>query len=161
MASTIKAQVPGYIIERTAKRLKRAFQQTLTALKADITADQWVVLDLVRRTEGLSQRQIAQATAKDMPTVTRILDRLEDKSLVARRNDPADRRKFEIYPTAHGVRKVKNLLPYVEQFRLTHFEGLEEAEVQALLRILDKINDNITSSNISQHALSQPGKGTA
>lgn len=161
--SSLKAQIPGYVIERTARRLKRAFRKTLTAMDADITADQWVVLDLVHRSAGLSQQEIAQGTAKDKPTVTRILDRLEHKQLIARRNDPEDRRKFGIYPTPEGIGKVRELLPKVRQFRLAHFEGLDEDDMQHLLRVLDKINDNISKShhNIHNHALSQPGKDSA
>ena len=144
--STLAAQVRGYVIERTAKRLKHAFQKTLHELNADITADQWVVLDVVIRTPGMSQQEIGDATAKDRPTITRILDKLEEKDLIARRSDPEDRRKFGIHPTATGKRKVKTLLPKVERFRTAHFQGLNDKDMRDLVRILDKINANITSS---------------
>lgn len=154
MTSSLKASTPGYIIERTAKRLKRAFQQTLTALEANITADQWVVLVLIQKQPGMSQQEIGAATAKDRPTVTRIIDKLELKHLVERQPGNGDRRKFGIYPTTQGSDKVAQLMPKVEEFRLAHFEGLDDKDVQALLRIMDKINNNITSKQIVNHALS-------
>ncbi|MDX1478143.1 MAG: MarR family transcriptional regulator [Saprospiraceae bacterium] len=154
MNATFATEVRGYLIERTAKRLKRAFQQTLAEMDADITADQWVVLDVVMREEGLSQQEIGQATAKDRPTVTRILDKLERKGLLKRTTDPEDRRKFGIFSTPAGRRKVRTLLPRIEAFRLTHFDGLSNQDMRDLMRILDKINANISSSESTNHALS-------
>jgi len=154
MTSSLKAHTPGYIIERTAKRLKRAFQQTLTTLGADITVDQWVVLDLVQKQPGMSQQEIAAATAKDRPTVTRIIDKLEAKRLAERKPGNGDRRKFGIYPTTKGIEKVKQLMPKVEEFRLAHFDGLNDRDVKALVRIMDKINYNISSTQSVDHALS-------
>ncbi len=154
MTSSLKARTPGYIIERTAKRLKRAFQKTLATLEADITVDQWVVLDLIQKQPGMSQQEIGVATAKDRPTVTRIIDKLEVKQLVERQPGDGDRRKFGIYPTAQGSDKVAQLMPKVEEFRLAHFEGLDDKDVQTLLRIMDKINYNISSLQSVDHALS-------
>lgn len=153
MTQSLKAKTPGYIIEHTAKRLKRAFQQTLVAIDADITVDQWVLLDLISRKPGMSQIEISEATAKDRPTVTRILDRLEDKRLVARRGNDEDRRKFGIYPTAAGTNKVNKILPVVEQFRLNHFDGLNDTDLKDFLRIMDKINKNISATQNQDHAL--------
>lgn len=145
--------IRGYVIEHTAKRLKRAFQQTLADLNADLTADQWVVLDVVVRQEGMSQHEIGQATVKDRPTITRILDRLAEKALVERKADPHDRRKFGIHTTALGRRRIRALQPKVEAFRKTHFKGLNKQDMRELMRILDKINANISTSETTRHAL--------
>jgi len=151
MTPSLKAKTPGYVIERTAKRLKRAFQHTLVSLNADLTADQWVLLNQVYRDPGTSQQELGAATAKDKPTVTRILDKLESKKLVQRKAMKEDRRKFGIYPTPAGEQKVETLLPDVESFRMAHFEGLNDNDVRTLLRIMDKINSNITQT--TDHAL--------
>ncbi len=150
---SIKAQTPGYVIERTAKRLKWSFQQTLNALDADITADQWVLLDRICAEEGKSQQSLASETAKDKPTVTRILDRLQDKGFIERRPMADDRRSFGIYPTREGKQLVKDLLPKVQQFRVAHFQGLEDGDVATLLRIMDRINQNITALQTVDYAL--------
>lgn len=151
MTPSLKAKTPGYVIERTAKRLKRAFQQTLVSLEADLTADQWVILYQVYTEPGLSQQEVGAATAKDKPTVTRIIDKLESKKLLRRAAMKDDRRKFGIYPTSAGERKVEVLLPDVEAFRLAHFDGLNDEDIRTLLRIMDKINSNI--SQTTDHAL--------
>jgi len=112
------------------------------------------VLDLVRIKKGMSQQEIGAMTVKDRPTVTRIIDKLEVKQLVERRPIEGDRRKFGIYPTRQGADRVEQLMPRVEEFRLAHFEGLDDDDVETLLRIMDKINYNISSTQSVDHALS-------
>ena len=142
-----KSGVSGFLIERTAKQLKRAFQQTLQQINAGITADQWVVLHLLyREGDGISQYVIAERTVKDPPTVTRIIDLLGKKNLVRREQDPGDRRKLQIYLTAQGKAKVNKLIPQVMEFRLQHFEGLTEKDVNDLVRIMERITQNIHST---------------
>lgn len=133
----------GYLIERTGKELKRAFQQTLQSIDAGITADQWVILDLLNRQSGISQLEIAEKTSKDPPTVTRILDLLAKKRLVKREMDVSDRRKMKIALTAKGNDKVNHLLPRVRDFRLRYFDGLSDSDISDLIRILGHISSNI------------------
>ena len=38
--------LPGFVLERTAKRMKQFFQQQLAAAEAGITIDQWVILQV-------------------------------------------------------------------------------------------------------------------
>jgi len=143
---TRRDDLAGYYIEHTAKRLKRAFQRTLSKLDADITADQWVILHMVYSQEGLSQREIAYETSKDGPTVTRILDLMRAKRLIVRMPDRRDRRRFGVHLTAHGRATVDMLLPKVRSFRSRHFEGLSNADVQSLIGILGTINSNIKTN---------------
>ena len=71
-----KAEQSGFILERTAKRMKQHIQQQLAAAAADITVDQWILMQELEKTPGVSQLELARATFKDAPTVTRIIDLL-------------------------------------------------------------------------------------
>jgi DNA-binding MarR family transcriptional regulator len=115
----------------------------LIKIEAGITADQWVILDLIFQEPGLGQFEIAEKTSKDPPTVTRILDLLVRKRLVERTADPSDRRKYIISLTAAGKETVKRLYPKVQRFRVQHFDGLSDKDMYHLLRILKQINQNI------------------
>jgi len=139
-----KSEVSGFVLERTAKRMKQYFQQKLVLAEAEITVDQWVVLQQLDRKEGLSQLEIARATFKDAPTVTRIIDLLCRKELTRRSPDPADRRRFRIELTPDGRRKIEELLPVVKNFRHEAWQGLSDAEVDHLVATLNKIFDNLS-----------------
>ena len=109
--------MPGFTLERTAKRMKQFFQQTLTAAGTEITIDQWVVLQTLNQQNGLSQLEIARATFKDPPTITRIIDLLCHKGLTERITDPEDRRRFRIQLTDGGYQKIDEVLPIILKSR--------------------------------------------
>lgn len=137
------AETPGFIIELTAKRLKHAFQKALVNWDAGITADQWMVLNMLYEQDGISQFEIGQVASKDAPTVTRIIDLLVEKALLQRSPDPADRRRFKIHLTTAGKNKYRKLISHVRDFRLNHFNGLEDSDLLTLRKILSKIDLNI------------------
>ena len=85
-----KGEVWGFIIERTAKRMKQAFKRELNAASVGVTVDQWIILQFLNDRDGSSQFEIAKETYKDAPTVTRIIDLLCKKGLICRKADPTD-----------------------------------------------------------------------
>jgi DNA-binding MarR family transcriptional regulator len=138
-----KADIPGFIIERTAKRMRRSFKQVLLRLGAEVTIDQWALLYELDREEGLSQLELATRTFKDAPTVTRIIDKLCAKRLTERRADPEDRRRFGIYLTTQGHTKIQYILPAARAFREKVWDGLEDKEVEHLTKVLNKVFKNL------------------
>jgi len=138
-----KSEISGFILERTAKRMKQFFQQRLAAAEADITIDQWVLLQELDKHDGQSQLELARATFKDAPTVTRIIDLLCKKGLTRRTPDCEDRRRFRIELTDAGREKIRQVLPLVKSFRQEAWQGLSEAEVDQLVITLNKLFDNL------------------
>lgn len=141
---TKASDMPGFTLERTAKRMKQFFQQTLTAAGADITIDQWVVLQVLNQEDGLSQFHIAQATYKDAPTITRIIDLLCQKSLTKRTTDPDDRRRFRIQLTDKGKQTIAEVLPIIERARGKAWKGLNQQQMDGLMATLDMVFDNLS-----------------
>ena len=78
-----KVSVPVFILERTSKKMKHAFQRVLKKWNTNLTADQWVVLQCLQEHDGLTQFEIGQKTYKDAPTLTRIIDKLVNKNMPA------------------------------------------------------------------------------
>jgi DNA-binding MarR family transcriptional regulator len=132
----------GALIERAHKLLKQHFQRRLHEVEAGITVDQWMVLDVLFREGEMSHQDIAQLTAKDAPTLTRIVDLLVQKGLVARLVDEDDRRRLRIDLTTAGETLVKRLLPVVIAWREQGWEGLQDEDYQTLLRILGTMSRN-------------------
>ncbi len=139
----IKIEISGFIIERTAKKMKQAFNKLLNDMNAGITADQWVILQELEKSNGLSQFEIAARAFKDAPTVTRIIDLLCNKQLLERQPDPDDRRKYNIFLTDLGVAKINEIMPTVEAFRADAWSGLSDQEINQLKNILDTVFKNL------------------
>ena len=137
-------EVYGFIIERTAKLLKRHFQQQLRSAEAGITVDQWVILYELYVHGELNQLDIAQLTFKHAPTITRLIESLCKLELIIREPDPADRRKFKVNLSVKGKAKVQEIIPIALAFRKNGRDGLTEDDMNNLKDILQKISNNLS-----------------
>lgn len=137
------ADLPGFVLERASKRMKQYFQEQLVKSDCGITIDQWVILQELNERNGLSQLEIAQATFKDAPTVTRIIDLLCEKGLTERIVDTQDRRKFRIELTEKGRKKIEEALPIIEQAREKTWRGFNEQKLEVLMQMLNEVFGNL------------------
>ena len=133
----------GFAVEKTGKRIKHAFQKAFAENGIDITVDQWVILYELHKKNGLSQNELAQYTFKDPPTVTRIIDLLSKKGFIDRLPSKNDRRKFEIHLTELGKKKITVFIPIAEKVRIQGWKNLTIEDYNDLLRILNKIFNNL------------------
>ena len=105
----------------------------------DVTAQQAALLIRASTTRDASPSRLASGLGTDNAGITRLLDRLEAKGLVARRTSPTDRRAIVIEPTDAGRALVPQLLPAfrgVTAQLLAGFSVQEAAVLQAMLRRL-------------------------
>jgi DNA-binding MarR family transcriptional regulator len=70
-----------------------------------MTRAQWIILFWLERQPGLSQKELAEILEVEPITVARLIDRLEDRGMVERRDDPHDRRiwRLHLLPPAYPV----------------------------------------------------------
>lgn len=141
-----KSATSGFLLERTAKRMKQAFQRELQAVGADITVDQWVVLQELDREDGQPQLAIAQAVFKDAATLTRIIDLLCQKELTRRVVDTEDRRRFRVELTAAGRAKIAEVKPLVRAFRRRAWQGLTDDQIDQMVGTLNRVFDNLKAA---------------
>lgn len=137
------ADLPGFVLERASRRMKQYFQEQLQKAGCGITIDQWVVLQELEKQDGLSQLEIAKATFKDAPTVTRIIDLLCEKGLTRRSTDPEDRRRFQIELTDVGRTRIAEALPVIEQARQKTWQGFDEQKLENLMEMLNEVFENL------------------
>ncbi len=138
-----KTEVPVYLIERTAKKMRHAFKYVLRKYDSDLTTEQWVVIQYLLDHDGSSQSEIGLNIYKDPPTLTRIIDKLVTKGLVIRKTNEYDRRKTNIYLTDKAHKKVKVLLPKIIEYRKKTYRDLTDAQIEELAELLDIIYHNV------------------
>lgn len=94
----------GSEIETGIRRILRAMDLRSRALvrRFDVTGPQLAVLLAVAARPGRTASQIAGSVQLSASTLVGILDRLEERGLIARQRDREDRRKVHIEPTAAG-----------------------------------------------------------
>jgi DNA-binding MarR family transcriptional regulator len=131
----------GFALHRTYMRTKAASARRLRP--HGLTPDQFGVLAVLWDEPGLSQGEIARLLVKDAPNITRIVDRLQAKKLVERRNDPHDRRTHRIYPSKQGLALKKTLTPEVLNMRSELFGALSPKEQASMRKLLDKLFESL------------------
>ena len=105
---------------RTTDMLSRGLTRILKT--GDLSSTQYNVLRILRGTpEGLPCGEIASRMITRDPDVTRLLDRLEIRSLISRWRDTKDRRTVMARITPQGLRLLERL---DEPVRATHREQL-------------------------------------
>lgn len=113
----------------------------------NITPEQWSVLYQVCRNEGINQKTIAMRSNKDQPTVTRILDVLDNKQFIERKADPSDRRAFLIYATPSAKVLISDTVPLEIQLNEQLVQGITDEQLDLLLQITEQINHNLDIMN--------------
>ncbi|ASA21098.1 MarR family winged helix-turn-helix transcriptional regulator [Paenibacillus donghaensis] len=107
-----------------------------------ITPEQWSVLFLVAGREGINQKEVAAAAAKDQPTTARIVDLLLKKGFLEKSVSPSDRRAFLLNATAAGKQLLVETLPLEQQNFNAAVAGLSASRLEELRAMLELIHDN-------------------
>jgi DNA-binding MarR family transcriptional regulator len=133
----------SYLLDRTARRVKGYAQQQFASGNFDVTVDQWLILKSLDDDRYLKQKELAEITGKDNPTLTRIIDLLCKKGLTERITHKDDRRSFTVHLTGDGKAKLAELLPHVDDIRMKAWRNLTEQDYEQLKTILNKIYQNL------------------
>lgn len=132
---------PGFQLLRTTALFKHGFAKELAPF--GITPVQFAVLGLLWENDGLSQHEIASRLGKDRPNVTRILEKIEAKSLIIRKQAPGDRRAIQVFLSQHAITMRPELEALAMNFRNRAYQGLSKIEQTQLIDLLSRIMDNL------------------
>lgn len=133
----------SHLLDRTARRVKWYAQQRFALGNFDVTVDQWLILKNLDNDRYLKQKELAEITGKDNPTLTRIIDLLCKKGLTERIIHKDDRRSFTVHLTKAGKAKLEELSPQVNDIRMKAWDNLTEQDHEQLVTILNKIYQNL------------------
>jgi DNA-binding MarR family transcriptional regulator len=138
-----KGQEAFLSLLRTGDVVKHRFHQLFEA--AGVTFQQYNVLRILRGAgeEGLATLEIGDRMIERTPGITRLLDRLEEKGLVLRERSPQDRRKVVCTISPVGLELLASLDTPVVEADDEVFRGMDEADLETLIRILDRLRDQI------------------
>jgi MarR family transcriptional regulator, transcriptional regulator for hemolysin len=133
----------AYLIHRMARLLRVHLIQFFEREGLDITPEQMFILFRLHEKEGQAQAELADKALNDHPNVTRLLDALEKRGLIARRADPEDRRKSLIFLTEEGKALMARLVPLVIEERRRLFKGITQQELDLFEDIMKRVEQNI------------------
>ena len=126
-------------IVRTAALLEHRFAQAIKPY--DITSTQYNVLRILRGagSEGLCRNEVGQRLVREVPDVTRLLDRMEEIDLIARQRGGKDRRYVTTTITKKGLDLLKKVDEKVDEIHHTQLGHLDRTQLRHLVELLDTV----------------------
>ena len=109
----------------------------------DLTIEQLHLLKNMPGDSSLTQREFCDVANKTPANMTRMLDRLEIKGLVTRRDNPKDRRASLLNLTPQGQSVVSDVHSVFEAFSSQLLEGISEKDQKTMRKSLEKMIQNV------------------
>lgn len=125
-------------VERTSDALQRAFAELLKP--SGLSGTQYNVLRILRGAgaAGLRCQEIGNRMITHDPDITRLLDRLERRGLIARRREEKDRRVVTTRITAGGLKVLKELDEPVRKIHRQLLGHMDSQQLAALNNLLER-----------------------
>ena len=134
----------GFVLHDVGRLMRKRFEQQAAHL--GFTRSQWLVLLHLAKNEGIHQAGLAEILEVEPITLVRILDKLEGRGLIERRQHPTDRRLWLLYLDPKARSSLEPLHAIGEATRAEALAGLSDADRAALLRMLGAIKTNLVEA---------------
>jgi DNA-binding MarR family transcriptional regulator len=123
-------------IQRTAAVLQHQLEGAMKPF--GVTATQYNVLRILRGSEpdGLCRNEIRDRLVRQVPDVTRLLDRLEDVRLISRERGEQDRRFVTTRITRSGLKLLEQLEDRIDAVHDEQLGHLDDAQLSTLITLL-------------------------
>jgi len=130
-----------YLLNRAGARIATAFNEEMRGLGTSL--QDWRVLAALRERDGRRMGDLSVTTSIEVSTLTRLVDNVEQKGLVARRRDAEDSRAVLVHVTPAGRRLTRRILPIAERYETVALKGFGAAEAESLRAALRRLYANM------------------
>src|SRR5258708_640032 len=117
-------QAVGYKVRLLSQLLSRRVQTELMPFR--LTPFHYFVLRCPGKEDGQPVSSIAGRMQERGGTMTGVIDRMEERGLLSRKRDKADRRIWRVHLTEKGKRLEEELPPVVAKVRKLLIKGVEK-----------------------------------
>lgn len=134
----IFAIMNGRVSAAINRNLYRNFRQN----GFEISPEQWTVLLYLWEKDGVTQQELCNATYKDKPSMTRLINNMEHRNLVKRVPNKKDLRVNQIYLTETGKGMEMKARAVASKTLKDALKGLTREELEVSQNVLRKIFNN-------------------
>jgi DNA-binding MarR family transcriptional regulator len=130
-------------IQRNADWLMRELEEILK--DQNLSPAQYNVLRILRTAgpSGMACHEIGERMITRDPDMTRLLDKLEDRDLLARSRERQDRRVIRTRISAGGLKALKELDEPVRTLHRRQLGHLSEKRLRLLVRLLESVREQL------------------
>ncbi len=129
----------GYLIRRTSNLMLPQMEALFT--EEALTFSQWIVLMTLREWGHSTSAELARDICHDAGSLTRILDELEQRDLIARVRSETDRRVVTLSMTPQGLALVEGLLPRIVDHWNELLGDFSHLEIKLLIKLMTRLTN--------------------
>ena len=138
-----RGELYSFITGKASTAIARRLQKKFNTAGLHITIEQWSVLYHLWKQEGISQQELCNATFRDKPSITRLVDNLEKLNLVKRVASDNDRRINLIYLTRQAQKLQEEAMALAEETLNEALKTVPPDKVDVCKEVLQIVYDNL------------------
>ena len=138
-----KGELYSFVTGKASTAIARRLQKKFNNAGLNLTIEQWSVLYHLWKQEGMSQQELCNATFRDKPSITRLVDNLEKLDLVKRVASENDRRINRIYLTKQSLKLQEQSMGLAEQTLNEALETVPMEKIEVCKEVLQIVYDNL------------------
>jgi DNA-binding MarR family transcriptional regulator len=138
-----KGELYSFVTGKASTAIARRLQKKFNGAGLNLTIEQWSVLYHLWKKEGISQQELCNATFRDKPSITRLVDNLERLDLVKRVASENDRRINLIYLTKQAQRLQEQSMELAEETLNEALEAVPADKIDVCKEVLQIVYDNL------------------
>lgn len=139
-------EIPLHWVNRLSFLVRKELGQHFRAQGHDISPEEWAVLLILWKKGGQTPGALADVTFRDRTTITRLIDGMVKKNLVARREDPKDRRRSLVDLTTHAADLENILVPMARNVIARAMPGVSPQDLEITVRTLRQMTENLAGT---------------
>jgi DNA-binding MarR family transcriptional regulator len=126
-----------YTIVDVARLMRRVFDRR--SMHLGLTRAQWRAMHYIRLHPGLNQTELAEMLDLEAIAVGRVVDRLVKDGYVERREDPADRRRWQLHPAGRFDEMIESINRIAGALTEQMFAGIAPDQLAASHAVFEKV----------------------
>jgi len=139
-----KGELYSFITGKASTAIARRLQKKFNEAGFSVTIEQWSVLYHLWKADGMSQQELCNATFRDKPSITRLVDNLEKLGLVKRVAHDKDRRINKIFLTKEALKLEEETMQLAEETLNEALAGVSQKDIEMCKEVLQKVYDNLS-----------------
>jgi DNA-binding MarR family transcriptional regulator len=138
-----KGELYSFITGKASIAIARRLQKKFNGSGLNLTIEQWSVLYHLWKEDGKSQQELCNATFRDKPSITRLVDNLEKLNLVKRVASENDRRINRIYLTKQALKLQDETMELAESTLNEALTGVPPDKIDVCKEVLQIVYNNL------------------
>ena len=138
-----KGELYSFVTGKASTAIARRLQKKFNNANLNITIEQWSGLYHLWKQDGISQQELCNATFRDKPSITRLVDNLEKLDLVKRVASDSDRRINKIFVTRHSIKLQEQTMALAEETLNEALESVPPEKIDVCKEVLQVVYDNL------------------